>query len=217
MENHKSKIDKKKGACFSMKQACPAMRWGFSLVEVLVTLMVLSIGIAAVSALMIGNIKSSNNAKNQVIASELAQEGIELVRNLRDNHLTTSPKFDSGGACMLDGNDYRIGKNNPLVCPYNTVGGSAAALYVDAGNIGCTADISGFYNYTNACGATSRTKTKFYRKIQISNSISSKQVVVTSIVSWNGTGLPLGLVDSSYCTVGNKCISIVSVLPDPSN
>ncbi|MEI7890333.1 MAG: type II secretion system protein [bacterium] len=58
---------------------------GYSLVEVLFTLMILSVGLAGTALLMTVSIKNSIKAKNQVIAAELAQEGVELVKNINDN------------------------------------------------------------------------------------------------------------------------------------
>jgi len=158
---------------------------GFSLIEVLLALLVLSIGLVAVSILMSGNIKNFQNTKNQIIASQLAQEGIELVRNLKDNDDTFTSTVTSG--------DYRIDAITGLLDT-----GSDRKLYLN----------SDFYVHNSA-----GTATKFYRKISVDISTDAddkKTATVTSTVTWNGTGFG----SFSTCNVSNKCVSAVSVMPD---
>lgn len=59
---------------------------GFSIVEVMVSITILTIGLLGVSSLVIQNIKVQRINKNDLVASMLAQEGLELVRNLRDKN-----------------------------------------------------------------------------------------------------------------------------------
>ena len=54
-------------------------RKGFSLIEVLVSLTILSVGIVAVMGMFSAGIQTSLTAKSQIIASGLAQELVELV------------------------------------------------------------------------------------------------------------------------------------------
>ena len=59
---------------------------GFSLMEALLATFLLSVGIVAVLSLMASSLRSSMVARDQEIATLLAQEGVELVRNVRDNN-----------------------------------------------------------------------------------------------------------------------------------
>lgn len=173
---------------------------GFSLVEVLMTLFILSIGLVAVSFLMINNIKSSETAKNQIIASQLAQEGIELVRNLKDSKnldTLTSGSYPS----------YRIDYTMANLDNY-----ADKRLYLN-GN---------FYTHTLNLPAA----TKFYRRIDLlvtGNKLpapSAREIKVTSYVTWNNSGFTVaaGLADASdnviNCNIANKCVPAVSVMPD---
>lgn len=166
---------------------------GFSLIEVLITLLVLSVGIAAVSALMAGNIKTSINTKNQIIAASLAQEATELVRNLKDNNATFLTD-------IANGSDYRV----DYLSDYAAFRNSPAAFAGDA-NKKLYLNVFGFYSHTNA------TNTKFYRKIEMANDIVSGNKIATVFVSWNGTGFPSPL-NASTCTVGKKCVLMQTVL-----
>ena len=77
---------------------------GFSLIEVLISLLILSTGIAAVVLLMMQSIRSSQTSRDQIIASMLAQEGIELMRNYRDNNTSS---FNTTGIASAE-NDCRM-------------------------------------------------------------------------------------------------------------
>ena len=187
------------------KHSCPKQvrlwrkisKAGFSLIEVLVAMLVLSMGFAAVFSLMTINIRSSENAKNQIIASQLAQEGLELVRNLRDNG-SLDASYPDSAACTPASKciDLRIDKDDTVL---NTSTALSKLLYLN----------NNFYTHTAG------TATKFFRKIDLSitgdknaTPSSTRVITVTSYVTWNGTGVP------ATCNIGNKCVSAVSVLPD---
>ena len=67
---------------------------GFSLIEVLVAVVILSIGLLALASLQLSMIRSSSATKAQTIAAALAKEKIEQLRayrNLDVYRLMTSP------------------------------------------------------------------------------------------------------------------------------
>lgn len=59
---------------------------GFSLIEIMTVLFVISIGLIGVLSLIVQNIQSQNINKDALIAYQLSQEGIELVRRTRDTN-----------------------------------------------------------------------------------------------------------------------------------
>ncbi len=62
---------------------------GISILEVVVAVMIISFGMVGVLSLVIQNVEAQYINKNVLMASGLAQEGLELVRNTRDfNWLT---------------------------------------------------------------------------------------------------------------------------------
>ena len=99
---------------------------GFSVVEVVICISIISVGMMAVFTLLIQNIQVQSMSKNKLIASVLAQEGIELVREIRDNNWilartfniqewasgdTTGPGFDDiiqDGTYTIDITDFSI-------------------------------------------------------------------------------------------------------------
>lgn len=61
----------------------------FSLIEILVVVFIFSVGIGAIFVTINNTVNSFSLATNRVVASNLAIEGIEFVKNHRDNNLLT--------------------------------------------------------------------------------------------------------------------------------
>lgn len=177
---------------------------GFSLIEVLVTLMILSVGIVAISALMAGNIRTSVNAKNQIIASGLAQEGVELVKNLKDarDNAGTSPTFS---ADIPIGNDYRIDYDSDYATFKSSNIVSVAQKKLNSSS-------EGYFLHSGIVGTGGVTGTKFLRKVKISTTADGDKKV-ESVVSWNSASIPAGTV-ADPCNVAKKCVSVQAVLPN---
>lgn len=59
---------------------------GFTLVETILAISVISIAIAAATQLTQSSLKMGRESMNQYVAFHLAEEGLEMVRNLRDSN-----------------------------------------------------------------------------------------------------------------------------------
>lgn len=103
--------------------------------------------------------------RDYVIATNLAQEGIELVRNIRDNNWKLS--FAVDGFSTLPSGSY-------CVDYLYTSGGCASKLYRNTS--------TGFYGYNSVNAIISR----FSRNIVISGSGDSR--TVRSTVAWRSPG-----------------------------
>jgi prepilin-type N-terminal cleavage/methylation domain-containing protein len=64
---------------------------GFTLVETLVAISIFSVSAIALLTILSGGITDINYVKNKFIADNLAVEGIEYVRNIRDTNALYSP------------------------------------------------------------------------------------------------------------------------------
>lgn len=91
-------------------------RKGFSLLEVLLSVFVMSVGLMTIVAVINGSLAFSYDTRDNIIATELAQEGVELVRNVRDNDFAAGndgfTSFDNSQHC-------RISVGTSLTCRNN--------------------------------------------------------------------------------------------------
>ena len=70
---------------------------GFSLIEILVAIGIVSVGIIAIVSLFNVNLKDEIRSKNKLTAIYLAQEAVEVVRQQRDTNWKTGvPNWDNG-------------------------------------------------------------------------------------------------------------------------
>lgn len=142
---------------------------GFTFIEMLAVLFIVSVGLLAVFNLISQNIRVQQINKNSLIASQLAQEGIELIREVRDHNWRAGWPYDmdlNDGAQMMD---YRDNVPRAISTPEN------ARLYL--------------YNnsYINPNGTeTGPTPTIFIRVLTISHIIfnGNSALQVQSDVSW---------------------------------
>lgn len=126
---------------------------GISIEEVVVSITVIVVGMIGVLSLVTQNIEVQYINKNVLMASGLAQEGLELVRNIRDLNWLTSGK--SWKQDILGDGTYTIDYEglNSINMTVNSLDESGARLYID--NYGF---------YTHAATATS---TSFYRLVTV--------------------------------------------------
>jgi prepilin-type N-terminal cleavage/methylation domain-containing protein len=97
---------------------------GFTLVETLIAVSVLLISIAGPLSIASKGLIASRYSRDQIVASSLAQEAVELIRNRRDNNTILgnmwitglSSCFGSNG-CKVDASDGNFSSCNSGGCP----------------------------------------------------------------------------------------------------
>jgi len=141
-------------------------RKAFSLIEVITVLFVVSLGLIGVLSLIVQNVKSQSVNKDNLIAYQLAQEGIELVRNVRDSNWKSGQAWDA----HLDAGTYSLDYSNWIP---SLISGEAPPLYLNS---------SGFYVHSS--GGGSYQETNFSRSISIVHQ-SSHALNVTATVYWH--------------------------------
>ena len=157
---------------------------GQVMVEALVALSIIIVGVLSVFTLTTTSIGINRIGADRYVAINLAEEGVELVKNLLDRNIVDDlpwnnlPGFIAGGI-----KDYKI--------DYNDVELSAWGLddFLFFGKDG------GGYRYQEA----GDTKTIFNRKITIDN-VDSSHIAVTSTVYWQSKNVPyeFSAVDHFY-------------------
>ncbi|MCK5490647.1 MAG: hypothetical protein KAI67_02275 [Candidatus Pacebacteria bacterium] len=72
---------------------------GFSLIEIIFSIGIMTVGLMSILSLFTQNIQSGINNRNKLIAIYLAEEQIEMIRNIRD----TNWKIDVAGHTWVTG------------------------------------------------------------------------------------------------------------------
>lgn len=134
---------------------------GFSLIGVIVALFIILIGITGVISLATLSLKSSTTSKMRLIASGLAQEGLEIVRNIRRSNINWDDWYNS-----ISNGDYLVEYDRQSLIPFVSEEGSR--LNINA---------QGYYEHDPG------TATPFYRKITFTK-ISANELKLIIEVKW---------------------------------
>ena len=147
-----------------LNSSTPKLINGFTLIEVLIALTILTLIITSSLVTLSNNLKTARILKEQLIAVNLAQEGLEIVRNIRDRDWFLSNSF---GDSLPEGGPYIIEWNSD-------------SLTLSATPPRIKKDVNGLYSYATG------NVTEFTRTITITDiiegSVIHKQVIAD--VSW---------------------------------
>ncbi len=137
---------------------------GFTIVEAMIAAAVISVGLIGVLTLCTVSMKLGRISLNRVIAANLAQEGIEVIRSMRDNHwLANDDPWDYSPFNVIGGCDIGIVVWNPISGEWTWDDTISESDYSNS------LSQVGFYLDTNARyiqGAGAQ-QTNFYRIIEI--------------------------------------------------
>lgn len=154
---------------------------GFTLVETLVAITVVVTAMVGPLYAVQQSLNASRTAREQLIASSLAQEGVEYVRGLRDSNYLYLLANTGSSRSWLYGVDGTGGSVNCITAAcvvdptQNTVSRTIAPLYLSATNL---------YNQ-----AGSGTPTIYTRRVQLEAvSGSASEMTVTVTVTWTMKG-----------------------------
>jgi prepilin-type N-terminal cleavage/methylation domain-containing protein len=84
---------------------------GFTLVETIVAVTILVTAITGPMVLAASSLRATRDARNELIATHLAEESIEVLHNIRDNNITNYPSGSwltsilpgcDGAGCVID-------------------------------------------------------------------------------------------------------------------
>ena len=91
---------------------------GFSLAEVVIVIFILAVVLVGVLNLISRTFTHTDFVATKLTASYLAQEGIELVRNLRDSNWVKGEPWDKG----ISGGDFEIDFNDSSLSNWHDPG-----------------------------------------------------------------------------------------------
>ena len=149
--------------------------------EVIIAIAIIIIALVASVVLLSSSISGITTNKSRLIAVSLAQEGLEIVRNIRDNNWfdgNTGPD-DGSGTDWRSGDPYGLGEGNWRIQYYP---GPEGRLLLPAADMALKIDSNGFYQYDIG------TETPFYRNITIEYTGDINQIRVICEVSWRERG-----------------------------
>lgn len=146
---------------------------GFMIMEAVLSIFIVGVTLVTFLAVLSGIYRAEFAKRDLIIASNLAQEGIEIVRNIRDNNWKTC-KDMTISPCV----EYKKAFDSPF--PSGSAYYCADYLAVMGGNTGCDIGLKknsdGFYAHSGDI------ITKFSRTIEITGSGDSRNI--KSIVRW---------------------------------
>lgn len=186
---------------------------GFTLLETVVALSVIIAAVVGPVSLITRGLVNFFSAKNKVIAINLAQEGIELVRLIRENNimcdkaadgvLDSKPKKwneDPEGGIISKNTLYKVSADSiyAITCGVIIISTPKLSLFTSGEPLKFDS-ASGLYNYTSG------TDTIFVREINIRTPLDASdnpdsdiprpdQMDIVSTVSWDERGIPKNLV-----------------------
>lgn len=151
---------------------------GFTLVETLVAITVLLVAIVGPLYAVHRSLTASYTARDQLVATAIAQEGVEFVRGIRDtNYLANrswliglTPACTNTNGCVVDPHTLAVTTcgPGPNGCPVLRL--ATNSLYRQEATPGDSA-------------------TRFRRQVKIT-AVSSTEVLVTVTVSWSTLRIP---------------------------
>lgn len=160
---------------------------GFTILELIVAIFVLTVGIIGAYVAVQSPLHYANVYKDQLVASYLAQEGIELVRNIRDTNWLQGFEADDWKAGLVESDDFdgccsgffcEVDYDDTALSSSSTTASSGYRLKLDSNN---------FYNYDTG------DPTNFRRKINITPETyeSEERLRVTVSVFLGDSSSPL--------------------------
>lgn len=133
---------------------------GFTLIETIIALAVITSAVVGPFSLATKGILNASFAKNKIIAANLSQEGVELVRKIRENNILAGRNWDYGIASGSWQGDIFSSDLSPF---------SGVPLLFDSA--------TGIYSQNSGI------QSGFTRKITITKP-SANEISVSSEVSW---------------------------------
>ena len=163
---------------------------GFTLIEAIVAIGVISVGFVGALVLLSKSASQASLLKNRVIAAHLAEEGVEVIYNIRDTN-------------WLKDMNWRTGLSDTAfaLVDYNS---TAIDISANVASRDCLNYTAGFYKHSALVGGCNTT---FKRHVELStgpadpNLSGFQPLIVKSVVTWQEKGQthsPVTVIDYLY-------------------
>lgn len=162
-----------------MKKIFSKLKIGFTLIETLVAISILTAAVAGPLVMSIKNIGTANTSQDQLVAFYLGQEVIEYVRNVRDTNLMRK-NLDDAGFDWLSGLGDCKGAGDSVGCYIDVIKNQTTVF--DCGIRACPKlKFDGTnYNYTQG------PESSFTRTVKITNPVdgNADEAQVDVTMTW---------------------------------
>jgi prepilin-type N-terminal cleavage/methylation domain-containing protein len=172
---------------------------GFTLVETLVAVSIFSIALLGLMSVLVQSISTITYAKQKMVATYLAQEGIEYIRNIRDTYVLYSSTSQNGWNAFNNGLSPCTGPNgcyfnadNIFTLPQPPM---PITQTVFTSCISSVCQDLAYDNTTGTYGYTTGTDSGLSRKIQV-NQVNANEINVSSAVFWKQGSVTYNVVFS---------------------
>jgi len=146
----------------------------FTIIEVLITLFIISLGLIGIISLIVQNISSQDYNRGNLIAYQMSQEGVELIRRVRDTNWVALNSFNNNLAPAVGTiYEYCLDYNDDI--PALAPSGEPCVL---------RKGVDGFYAHESSVGSTD---SGFSRLVSV-ELLNSHEMRVISAVYWSDRG-----------------------------
>lgn len=168
-----------------MTRPRPHKNGGFTIVEILASFLLLTLVFSGFAGIIVNSLKNFRNSQEKYIAAKIAQEGIELAVNKKDNHVTCvfadpSCPIATWQENLLGTFEVEAADTSKLL-PNNQFNPFNASRFL------CILEHpsmdAGKYGY---CSSGAYLSPKYTRQVTIT-SLNSYSVIIKSIVTWRST------------------------------
>ncbi|HLC89799.1 MAG TPA: hypothetical protein VJG65_02455 [Patescibacteria group bacterium] len=136
---------------------CRRQRLGQSILEMIFAIGILLMVGSAVLAITLTNLTGQRESEFQIIANNLAREGIEVIRNIRDSNWLAEQNWDNG---LVDPG----GVSHQAITQFNAVANSWQLSFNPVDDDLLSVSAEGVYNH-----AGNGQKTVFHRRLTLEN------------------------------------------------
>lgn len=147
---------------------------GFTLIETLVAIAILMISIAGPLVIASKALNAALYAKDQSAATFLAQEEMEIIKNIRDNNLFAGASWDNGGLSLCAGSGAK--------CDFVVINGGQSSICPSAG---CQLYASGDGYDHDSTGSVTPFSRHFYLV-----PVGANEYQAVAVVSWYEGTIP---------------------------
>ena len=179
----------------------------FGLMEVILGMFVLTAGLTVVMAPALQSVRDTTDSRKAVLAANLAQEGVEMVRNIRDSQFAqTAPGKSNITHAFINGMNMNVHDHEYCTIDFTdaNLNGSVCKKLKTNTALHTGLILTGnFYKKMTSSGTP-----MFRRLIHVEQVSDAPRYDVTVVVTWgsNINDVTTYIDNTANCTRGNHCV-----------